>query len=193
MWGLAPPLAGWKRSHSCSSTSPSRRVFPIILRDRPANRPVRIWVPGCASGKECYSIAICLLEFLGDRVSDTPIQIFATDIDEIALARARSGRYIENIARDISPERLRRYFMKVDQNYQIMHTIREQCTFAKHDLCRDPPFSNLDLISCRNLLIYLEPAMQKRVIPLFHYALNPSGFLSLGISESIGIFTDLFA
>ena len=168
-------------------------VFPIILRERPANRPIRIWVPGCATGEECYSIAICLLEFLGDRVTDTPIQIFATDIDETALARARSGRYIENIALDISPERLRRYFMKIDQNYQILHTIREQCTFARHDLCRDPPFSNLDLISCRNVLIYLEPAMQKRVIPLFHYALNPSGMLALGSSESIGTFTDLFA
>jgi two-component system, chemotaxis family, CheB/CheR fusion protein len=168
-------------------------VFPIILRDRPANRPVRIWVPGCASGEECYSIAICLLEFLGDRVIDTPIQFFATDIDEIALARARSGRYIENIALDISPERLRRYFMKVDQNYQIIHTIREQCTFARHDLCRDPPFSNLDLISCRNVLIYLDLAMQKGVISLFHYALNSRGFLALGISESIGTSTDLFA
>jgi two-component system, chemotaxis family, CheB/CheR fusion protein len=167
-------------------------VFPIILRDRPADRPVRIWVPGCASGEECYSIAICLLEFLGDRVIDTPVQIFATDIDETALARARSGRYIENIALDISPELLRHYFMKVDQNYRIMHTIREQCTFARHDLCRDPPFSNLDLISCRNVLIYLEPAMQRRIVQLFHYALNPAGFLALGISESIGTFTDLF-
>jgi two-component system, chemotaxis family, CheB/CheR fusion protein len=168
-------------------------VFPAIMRDRPANRPVRIWVPGCASGEECYSIAICLLEFLDDRIADTPIQIFATDIDEIALAKARSGRYIENIALDISPERLRRFFTKVDQHYQVMHTIRELCTFAKHDLCRDPPFSNLDLISCRNVLIYLEPAMQKRVIPLFHYALNSHGYLALGISESIGSFSDLFA
>jgi two-component system CheB/CheR fusion protein len=168
-------------------------VFAAIMRDRPANRPVRIWVPGCASGEECYSIAICLLEFLGDRVADTPIQIFATDIDETALAKARSGRYIENIALDISPERLRRYFTKIDHNYQIMHTIRELCTFAKHDLCRDPPFSNLDLISCRNVLIYLEPAVQKRVIPLFHYALNSQGYLTLGISESIGGFSDLFA
>ena len=164
------------------------KVFPIILRDRPANKPIRIWVPGCASGEECYSIAICLFEFLGDRVSDTPIQMFATDIDEIALARARSGRYIENITLDILPERLRHYFMKVDQNYRIMHAIREQCTFARHDLCRDPPFSNLDLISCRNVLIYLDPVMQKRVIPLFHYALNPSGFLALGMSESIHLY-----
>src|SRR5262245_58346028 len=91
-------------------------VFPAILRDRPANKPIRIWVPGCATGEECYSIAICLLEFLGDRVADTPIQIFATDIDEDALAKARSGRYIENIALDISPERLRRFFTKVDQH-----------------------------------------------------------------------------
>jgi two-component system CheB/CheR fusion protein len=168
-------------------------VFPILMRDQPANHPVRIWVPGCATGEECYSIAICLLEFLGDRIADMPCQIFATDIDETALAKARTGRYIENISLDISPERLRRFFTKVDHNYQIMPTIRELCTFARHDLCRDPPFSNLDLISCRNVLIYLEPNMQKRVIPLFHYALKPHGFLTLGISESIGTFSDRFA
>jgi two-component system, chemotaxis family, CheB/CheR fusion protein len=168
------------------------RVFPTILRDRPANKPIRIWVPGCASGEECYSIVMCLLESLGDRVSHTPIQVFATDIDDIALAKARTGRYIENIALDISPERLRRFFTKVDQQYQIMQAIREVCTFARHDLCRDPPFSNLDLISCRNVLIYLEPAMQKRVVPLFHYALTLNGFLALGVSESIGTFSDLF-
>jgi two-component system, chemotaxis family, CheB/CheR fusion protein len=167
-------------------------VFPTMLRDGLADKPVRIWVPGCASGEECYSIAICLLEYLGDRSSDTPIQIFATDIDETALAKARSGRYLENIALDISPERLRRFFTKVDQSYQIIHAIREVCTFARHDLCRDPPFSSLDLISCRNVLIYLEAAVQKRVIPLFHYALNPSGFLALGTSETIGSFSDLF-
>jgi two-component system CheB/CheR fusion protein len=168
-------------------------VFPTLLRDWPANKPVRIWVPGCATGEECYSIAICLLEFLGHRVADTPIQIFATDIDETSLTKARSGRYIENVALDISPERLRRFFTKVDRYYQIMHSIRELCTFAKHDICRDPPFSNLDLISCRNVLIYLQPAIQKRVIPLFHYALNSHGFLALGNSESIGTFADLFA
>jgi two-component system CheB/CheR fusion protein len=168
-------------------------AFPSILRDRPLNKPIRIWVPGCATGEECYSIAICLLEFLEDGAIDLPFQIFATDIDETALARARSGRYIENIALDISPERLRRFFTRVDHSYQIVHTIRDQCTFAKHDLCRDPPFSNLDLISCRNVLIYLQPAMQKRVIPLFHYALNQNGFLALGISESIGAFSDLFS
>jgi two-component system, chemotaxis family, CheB/CheR fusion protein len=168
-------------------------IFPTLLRDRPADKPVRIWIPGCATGEECYSIAICLLEFLGDRVADTPIQIFATDIDETALTKARSGRYIENIALDISPERLRRFFTKVDQHYQIMHTIRELCTFARHDICIDPPFSNLDLISCRNVLIYLQPAIQKRIIPLFHYALNSHGFLALGSSESIGTFVDLFA
>ncbi|HSF30653.1 MAG TPA: CheR family methyltransferase [Candidatus Tectomicrobia bacterium] len=114
-------------------------------------------------------------------------------LSETALAKARSGRYIENIALDISPERLRRFFTKVDQLYQIMHAMWEVCTFAKHDLCRDPPFSNLDLISCRNVLIYLEPAMQKRLMPLFHYALNPNGFLALGASESIGSFSDLFS
>ena len=137
------------------------------------------------SPSACSSISV-------KRGADTPIQIFATDIEEIALTKARTGRYIENIALDISAERLRRFFTKVDQRYQITHAIRELCTFSKHDLCRDAPFSNLDLISCRNVLIYLESAMQRRVIPFFHYALNPNGFLALGTSESIGTFSDLF-
>ena len=168
-------------------------VFPILLRDRPVSKPIRIWVPGCASGEECYSIAISLLEYIGDRSSEMPIQIFASDIDETALARARAGRYIENIALDISPERLRRFFTKADQHYQIIRTIRDLCTFARHDLCRDPPFSNLDIISCRNVLIYLESGIQKRIVSLFHYALNPNGFLMLGGSESIGVLSDLFS
>ena len=167
-------------------------VFPTIMRERPADRPVRIWVPGCATGEEAYSIAICLLEYLGETSPEIPVQIFATDIDEVALARARTGRYIENITLDVSPERLRHFFTKIDQRYQITPRIRELCTFARHDLGRDPPFSNLDLISCRNVLIYLEPSIQKRIIPLFHYALSPNSFLVLGGSETIGSFSDLF-
>jgi two-component system, chemotaxis family, CheB/CheR fusion protein len=169
-----------------------REVFPAIMRDRPANRPVRIWVPGCATGEECYSIAISLLEYLGDRVSEVPVQIFATDVDEIALAKARTGRYLQNVAHDISPECLRRFFTRVDERYQIIPTIRKSCTFGKHDLCSDPPIYNLDLISCQNSLIYFEPAIQERVIAFFDYALKPNGFLVLGMSESIGTFTNLF-
>jgi two-component system CheB/CheR fusion protein len=168
-------------------------VFPDILYDRAANQPIRIWVPGCATGEECYSIAICLLEFLGDKAANVPLQIFGTDIDETALTRARTGRYIENIALDVSPERLRRFFTKVDHSYRITPIIRDQCTFARHDVCRDPPFSNLDLVSCRNVLIYLEPVKQKQIIPLFHYALKPNGFLALGVAESIGTFSNLFS
>jgi two-component system CheB/CheR fusion protein len=167
-------------------------VFPRLFQGRPPHTPIRIWVPGCASGEEAYSIAICLLEYLGERVDDQPIRIFATDLDEGALAKARSGFYIENIELDVSPERLRRFFVKTDHYYRVSNAIREMCTFAKHNLCKDPPFSNLDLVSCRNVLIYLEAAMQRHVLPLFHYALYPGGFLTLGSAETIGAFDDLF-
>jgi len=167
-------------------------VIPGLLKNHPAGKPIRIWVPGCASGEEVYSIAICFIECLGGKAADTPIRIFATDVDEEALQKARGGFYIENISLDVSPERLRRFFSRVDLNYRVNNSIREMCTFARHDLCKDPPFSNLDLVSCRNLMIYFDPLMQKRILPIFHYALNPEGFLTLGTSETIGIFSDLF-
>ncbi|MGH8059818.1 MAG: CheR family methyltransferase, partial [Candidatus Entotheonellia bacterium] len=169
-----------------------REVFPSLMHERPSNKPIRIWVPGCASGEEVYSIAICLLEFLGERTFNPAIQVFATDVDEVTLTKARAGRYIENIALDVSPERLRRFFVKVDHYYQISRVVREMCTFSSHNLGKDPPFSKLDLISCRNVLIYFDPALQKRVLPLFHFALNANGFLTLGSSEGIGLFADLF-
>jgi two-component system, chemotaxis family, CheB/CheR fusion protein len=169
-----------------------RDVLPRLLQDRPVHQPLRIWVPGCATGEEAYSIAICVLEVLSERGLQHTIRLFATDLDELALARARTGLYIENIALDVSPERLRRFFVKVGQYYQITQSIREMCIFAKHNLYQDAPFSNLDLISCRNVLIYLEIATQRRVIPLFHYALQPDGVLALGPSETIGTFADLF-
>src|SRR5439155_9904010 len=142
--------------------------------------PVRIWVPGCASGEEAYSIAISFLEFLGDKAAATPIQIFGSDVNAHAIARARRGLYIENIALDVSEERLRRFFVKVDQQYQVSKMIRDLCVFAEHDLASDPPFSKVDLVSCRNVLIYLEPRLQKRVIGTFHYALRSDRFLMLG-------------
>ena len=166
-------------------------VFPAILR-RTQETPVRIWVPGCASGEEAYSIAITLLEYLGDHGNGTSIQIFATDIDDEAVEKARAGIYPENITSDVSAERLRRFFVKVESGYQISKLIRDMCVFANQNVIKDPPFSKVDLISCRNLLIYLGQVLQKKVLTTFHYALKPSGFLLLGTAESIGEFADLF-
>jgi two-component system CheB/CheR fusion protein len=168
-------------------------VFPRLIDSRPSHAPLRFWIPGCASGEEVYSIAICLLEYLGERLTRTPIQIFGTDLSESAIEKARAGLYPESIAREVSGERLRRFFAKTDGRYQISRTIRDLCVFARQDLARDPPFSRLDLVSCRNLFIYLDSTLQKRVIPLLHYALNPGGFLLLGPSESIGACSELFS
>ncbi len=153
---------------------------------------MRIWVAGCATGEEVYSLAISLTESLAQLSSSAPIKILATDVNERALEIARRGIYIENIAADVSQERLRRFFSRVDGSYQISKTIRDLCVFSRHDLTRDPPFARLDLITCRNLLIYLNLAVQRRVLPLFHYALRPSGYLMLGPSETIGVFAELF-
>lgn len=166
-------------------------VFPRIVPVRGVAGPVRIWVPGCSSGEEVYSIAMALLEYLGDRSNEVSIQIFGTDISEVALDKARSGVYAPGLVEAISPERLRRFFVRADSSYAVSKRVREMCIFAKQNLIKDPPFSRIDLISCRNLLIYLGPVLQKRIIPVFHYALKPNGFLLLGSSESIGV-SDLF-
>ena len=168
-------------------------VLPTFFKDRPADAPIRVWVPGCASGEEAYSIAICLLEAAGRRPSNPTIQIFGTDLSESALKRARAGLYLENIVQHVSPERLRRFFTKVDGRHQISKAIREMCVFARHDLTRDPPFSRMDLISCRNVLIYLKPRLQERVFATLHYALSPAGFLMLGPAESVGEVSPLFS
>jgi len=169
------------------------QIFPKILADRGPGEPVRIWVPGCSTGEEVYSIAICLLEYLGDRSSTTRIQIFASDINELALERARAGIYPEEQLEGVSEERRHRFFTRVNGNYVVNQNIRELCVFARHDLTRDPPFSKLDLLSCRNVLIYFEPTLQKRVLVSFHYALRPTGLLMLGKTESISTFANLFA
>ena len=153
---------------------------------------MRIWVPGCSTGEEVYSIAMCLLEHLGDRASATPIQIFGTDISDSAIEKARAGAYSEGEMRDVSAERRRRFFTQVDGNYSVNVALREPCVFARQDVTKDPPFSKLDLISCRNVLIYLDPVLQKKVLASFHYALKDTGVLLLGKSESLGAFTDLF-
>ncbi|TMH67226.1 MAG: PAS domain-containing protein [Betaproteobacteria bacterium] len=168
-------------------------VFPQILQNKPADAPIRIWVPGCSTGQEAYSLVMALLEFLEEKPGRPAIQMFATDLSEPLLQRAREGIYPENIEAEVTPDRLRRFFTRQDNQYRVSKAIREMCLFAKQNVAADPPFSRVDLISCRNLLIYLAPSLQKRVIPTFHYALNPNGFLLLGASETIGAFSDLFA
>jgi two-component system CheB/CheR fusion protein len=153
---------------------------------------VRVWVPGCATGEEVYSLAICLSEILQENRLLSTVQLFGTDISDLALERARRGFYPVAIEEAVSPERLRRFFTKIDTGYQINKAIRETCIFASHDLTRDPPFSNLDLVSCRNLLIYLEQKVQRHVLPVFHYALKPAGLLLLGSAESIAAAPDMF-
>ncbi|AXF05742.1 chemotaxis protein CheB [Paraburkholderia hospita] len=167
-------------------------VFPRLLGDREPDMPIRLWVPGCATGEEVYSIAICLIEYLGERAADTPIQIFGTDVSVDALEIARAGRYIENIARNVSSQRLQRFFVRDGDYYRVDKGVRDLCTFARHNVATDPPFSRMDLVSCRNLLIYLNPVLQRNVMPLFHYALRSDGVLMLGPSETVGAFSDLF-
>ncbi len=168
------------------------KVFPTISQNKSAEVPIRIWVAGCSTGEEVYSIAICLLEFLSERDLHLSIQIFATDISEPAIDTARAGIYAADRLVDVSPERRRRFFYPVEGGYHISKAVRELCVFARQDLSSDPPFSNVDLISCRNVMIYLGDALQQRIIPVFHYSLNATGFLLLGTSESMGKYTDLF-
>lgn len=170
-----------------------REVFPAVCAKRSPKEAIRIWVPGCSTGEEVYSVAIALVEFLGDRATLGGIQIFGTDVSETAIEQARSGLYLDTIVQEVSSARLERFFVKTDSHYRIDKSIRDLCIFARHDVTRDPPFSRLDLVSCRNLLIYLEAPAQRRVMQVFHYALKPSGFLMLGPSESVGQATDLFA
>ena len=167
-------------------------VYPILMKDRTQDAAIRIWVPGCSTGEEVYSLAISLLEFFVQIGKEVPLQIFGTDIDGPAIEVARSGRYGLQITENVSPERLGRYFIKVDAGYQIHKSIRDRCTFARQNIVKDPPFSHLDLVSCRNVLIYLGPVLQKKVIPIFHFALKPKGFLLLGRSEAIGAFQEMF-
>ena len=169
------------------------RIFPQLAEAR-AGGQLRFWVPGCASGEEAYSLAIAWVEFQSaNHLEERSVQIFASDINQQVIDKARRATYPESIVSDVSPERLERFFSRFDTGYQIVKSIRETCVFAKHDLTRDPPFSRLDLISLRNVLIYLGPLLQRRVMPLLHFALSPGGFLMLGESESVGGFTDLFS
>lgn len=167
-------------------------VFPKLLEKRPAGASLRIWVPGCATGEEAYSLAMILLEYLGERANTVPIQIFATDIDGLAIEKARQGLFPERIVEEVSAKRLKRFFNKVSGGYQISKAVRDLCIFAEQNVSKDPPFSRLDMVSCRNMLIYMGSVLQKKVLQIFHYALQPSGFLLLGTSETIGSHAELF-
>lgn len=175
-------------------TAIEEKVVPRLFADKPAGSVIRVWSPGCAIGEEAYSIAILLQEHLEALDHSYKIQVFATDIDSQAIAQARTGRYPASIADDISPERLARFFTaEPDGSYRIHKNIRDLLIFSEQNVIKDPPFSKLDLISCRNLLIYMDRNLQKRLIPLFHYALNPGGFLFLGISETVADSAGLFS
>jgi two-component system CheB/CheR fusion protein len=170
----------------------AEKVFPAMLEERSPDEAIRIWVPGCSVGKEVYSVAIALLEYLERVKRSFPIQIFGTDVSERSIEFARAGKYPDSISATVSPERLKRFFMKVDGSYQVTRTVRDLCIFSRQDLTRDPPLAKMDLISCRNLLIYLGPVLQRRVLSIFSYALMPKGCLLLGSSESIGSLTEYF-
>jgi two-component system, chemotaxis family, CheB/CheR fusion protein len=170
------------------------KVFPELLKNhRNPDDPVRVWVPACSSGQEAYSIAIAYAEFAQDIDHPPGIQIFATDLNDAVLEKARRGHYVKALVQDLSPKQLERFFVQEESGYRVCKALREQVVFAHHNIVCDPPFSRMDLITCRNLLIYLESSLQNKLIPAFHYALKPGGFLVLGASESIGQFTELFA
>ncbi len=172
-----------------------KQVIPRLFVNKPASTMIRVWVPGCSTGEEAYSIAILLQEYMEAIKQHFVVQVFATDIDSRAIERARAGIYPASIAADVSPERLARFFAQEPDHtsYRIQKNIRDLLVFSEQDLIKDPPFSKLDLVSCRNLLIYMDGDLQKKLTPLFHYSLNPGGFLFLGTSESVGDFVDLFS
>jgi two-component system CheB/CheR fusion protein len=168
------------------------KIFPQLVEQRTPEGPLRIWTLGCSTGEEAYSIAMSFVEFAGEQAEHLPIQIFATDLSGSNIEKARAGFYPKDIGEHVSPERLRRFFTEADGGYRVSKLIRDMVVFARQNVIADPPFSRLDLISCRNLLIYLEPVLQKQVLPILHYALKPTGVLWLGTSETVGAASDLF-
>ena len=169
-----------------------KSVLPVLLANRSESEPLRIWVAGCATGEEAFSLAMLLRELADELRHELPTQIYSTDIDADAIAVGRAGLYPPDIVEDVSPERLRRFFVKEDKGYRVRKEIRDMVVFALQSVIKDPPFTRLDVLSCRNLLIYLEPELQDRLMPVFHYALRPGGVLCLSPSESIGHHLDLF-
>jgi len=165
-------------------------VFPFLVKNKAAGEPIRVWVAGCSTGEEAYSIAICLKEFLGESMRS--VQIFCTDLSEPAITKARQGLYTKAEVLNVTEQRLHEFFTKSNNSYQVNKNIRGMCVFAQHNFLKDPPFGKMDLISCRNVLIYMEPYLQKKALTTFHYALNPKGFLLLGKSETSSSVPDLF-
>ena len=170
------------------------QVIPALLAERSPTDTVRVWISGCSTGEEAYSLAIVFKEAMDKLkpIKDFSVQIFATDLDSEAIDKARDGVFSLNITKDMSTERLNKYFLKVDRGYMVGKDIRDMVIFAQQNMIKDPPFTKIDIMICRNLLIYLTPEIQKKLIPLFHYSLNSNGFLFLGSAESVGNFTDLF-
>ncbi len=168
-------------------------VLPALLAGRSAQEPLRVWVLGCSTGEEAYSYAMVLTEFLEAEHESASAQVFATDLNASSIERARAGVYSRDRLHSVSRERLRRFFIEQNGELRVSKSIRDMCVFSPHNVMSDPPFSRMDIVSCRNLLIYLEPELQQRVLPVLHYALKPKGFLVLGASESIGRFGDLFS
>src|SRR5271166_4435478 len=170
----------------------AKEVIPDLVRRQPSDRPLRIWVAGCSTGEETYSLAMLFLEEIAAAKRNIQLQVFASDVDEDAVALAREGRYPEAIAADVSPERLARFFIQEEHSYRVMPELRGVVVFTVQDVLADPPFSRLDLISCRNLLIYLRPEAQEKVLLLFHFALREGGVLMLGGSETVGSLDNRF-
>jgi len=168
-------------------------IFPRLLKSKSPGETLRMWVAACSTGEEAYSMAMTILEIQGNKSSNKGVQIFATDLSEQAINKARIGEYTKQELESVSPERLKRFYTKSDGGYRIAKSVRDMCVFAPHNILSDPPFSRVDFISCRNLLIYFESAAQKKVISMFHYALNDGGYLMLGESETIGTLGNLFA
>src|ERR1051325_4128338 len=164
-------------------------IIPELLSRREPNAPLRVWVPGCATGEEVYSLAIAFMEVAGE----CPVQIFGTDISDMAIEHARTGIYADSAVSEVSAERLHKFFTRVDGGVRVAQTVRDCCIFARQDLTKDPPFSKLDMISCRNVLIYLGAVLQRRIMSVFHYALRNDGILLLGSSEAMNAYGDLFA
>ena len=169
-----------------------KTVLQRIIKNKPQNDPIRIWVPACSTGEEAYSLAMIFVEILGDNAVHNAIQIFATDLSEAAIAKARLGFYGRNEMVNVSPQQLQRFFTKMDGGYRIAKSLRDLCVFAPHNIFKDPPFSRLDLVSCCNLLIYLDAVLQKKILATFHYALNSGGYLMLGKSETVSSSPQLF-
>jgi two-component system CheB/CheR fusion protein len=170
-----------------------RAIIPMIEK-KDSDEPIRVWVPGCATGEEPYSVAMLILEGLKKAEKSCPLNVFATDVDKVAIQSAREGRYPKSIEADVSAERLSRFFTGIDGDdyYYVNKLLRDVVVFAEHNLVADPPFSKLDLLCCRNLLIYLNADVQEKIIAMFHFALQEGGVLFLGSAESIGRHSDLF-